>query len=549
MFGDVHASIEPLKQYFSENPIREDEAYIFTGDYFDRGLDNISVFNFLKDLINKKNFIFLIGNHEDRLYKYACGEEFKIDYDIKKTIDELEVINLSKSEIRGFIKSLSQISYITFRDKTYIISHGGISYFPSKPLEFYSTNSFVYGIDKYEVNIDQIYDDYMKKNDEKVYQIHGHRNHFKVGVMDYEFSYNLDDNIENGGNLVILNIDDKGRIDYTKIQNKKFNENLQEETDCYNLICDLRKSKYVYEKDLGNNIFSFNFTKEAFYNKTWNDLTTTARGLFVDVDKYKVVARSYEKFFKINERIETKIEQLEKSLVFPINVYVKYNGFLGILSVLNDELFFATKSSNTGDYVEYFKNIFYKKFNEEERNVIKNYIKENNVSLVFEVLDPVNDSHIIYYEEEDIILLDIIYNLVQFKTVPYTELEKVRNDLNLKIKTRAFILNNQEEFKKMSEEVVTDGYQYDSEYIEGFVLEDSNKFMVKIKTRYYSDWKFLRSRMEEALKNNNFKPVGKSDLENTFMKYLENKYYNRDCNIDEVKIVKEREEFLKSTND
>lgn len=49
-------------------------------------------------------------------------------------------------------------------------------------------------------------------------------------------------------------------------------------------------------------------------------------------EKYKVVARAYEKFFSVNEREETKFDTLQRTLKFPVAAYVKENGFLGIVS-------------------------------------------------------------------------------------------------------------------------------------------------------------------------------------------------------------------------
>jgi tRNA splicing ligase len=42
---------------------------------------------------------------------------------------------------------------------------------------------------------------------------------------------------------------------------------------------------------------SLNFTRDAFFDKEWNDLTVRARGLFVNTVTKEIVARSYEKFF------------------------------------------------------------------------------------------------------------------------------------------------------------------------------------------------------------------------------------------------------------
>ena len=160
IIGDIHGSYTALKTYFNKYPVIPQDFYIFVGDYFDRSIENYQTFKYLKELMEHKNMIFLVGNHEDKLYKYACDDEFKMDYDIKNTIEEFEQKELKKSEIRGFIKKLSQLAYITFNGKSYLITHGGIPYIPEKPLDFYSTNTFIYGIDKYDVDIDKIYNEY-----------------------------------------------------------------------------------------------------------------------------------------------------------------------------------------------------------------------------------------------------------------------------------------------------------------------------------------------------------------------------------------------------
>ena len=51
VIGDVHGCYLPLKEFFDKNPINENELYIFTGDYFDRGFENIDVFNFIRENI------------------------------------------------------------------------------------------------------------------------------------------------------------------------------------------------------------------------------------------------------------------------------------------------------------------------------------------------------------------------------------------------------------------------------------------------------------------------------------------------------------------
>ena len=542
IIGDIHGSATALKTYFTKYPISEKDYYIFCGDYFDRGTQNYQTFKFLSELMTNKNMTFLIGNHEDKLYKYACDDEFKMDYDIKNTIEEFEMNHLKKSEIRRFIKNLSQLALITFKDKTYLITHGGLPYIPNKSLDFYSTNSFVYGIDKYETDIDKIYNEFMQTANNKIYQVHGHRNFYKNKFDKYEYSINLEGDIEHGGNLRILTLTNNN-YKYTEIKNTIYNPNLIEETNIYNLVENLRNNKYVFEKDLGNNISSFNFTKEAFYNKMWDKETTKARGLFIDTKNYKIVARSYNKFFKVDERKETTLDSLKENLIFPVNFYLKYNGFLGILSVYNDELFFASKSTNAGDYVEYFKNIFYKKYSNKQIEVLKDKLTKENLSAVFEVIDPFNDPHIIEYQEENLVLLDLIKNTTNFEKISYPDLQIFAQNNNISVKELAYAASNIDEFMSIYDKITAPNYKYKDSYIEGFVIEDANAFMIKTKTAYYDKWKYLRNKMENALKNNKFNTKSNNELEISFLNYLKEKYQDKKIDLESINIIQERHNF------
>ena len=62
---------------------------------------------------------------------------------------------------------------------------------------------------------------------------------------------------------------------------------------------ELKNSPLVREKDLGNGVRSYNFTRDAFFNAEWNETTERARGIFCDEDTERVVARSFDKFFAI----------------------------------------------------------------------------------------------------------------------------------------------------------------------------------------------------------------------------------------------------------
>jgi predicted MPP superfamily phosphohydrolase len=79
IFGDIHGCYDPLKEYFDKNPFNENYNYIFCGDYLDRGPQNKEVLEFLISLKDKKNCVFLEGNHERWLRIYS-QKDYDMDY-------------------------------------------------------------------------------------------------------------------------------------------------------------------------------------------------------------------------------------------------------------------------------------------------------------------------------------------------------------------------------------------------------------------------------------------------------------------------------------
>ena len=254
----------------------------------------------------------------------------------------------------------------------------------------------------------------------------------------------------------------------------------------------LDSDKRIIKKELSDGIISYNFSRDVFFKKDWDDITTKARGLFYNKNIKKIIARSYDKFFNIGEK--ESVEQIINKVKYPVNVYVKYNGFLGIVGYNNenDELFVASKSTNTGDFADIFNTILKNKIGKREK-YLKRYLKKNNVSIVFEVIDPTKDPHIIEYKESDIIVLDIIYNTPNYIKKPYAHLVKISNLLKLPYKRSVKELNSNKEFKEYYDTINNKAFRTQEEgYIEGFIFEDAVGYMVKFKSHFYNYWKRIR---------------------------------------------------------
>ena len=248
---------------------------------------------------------------------------------------------------------------------------------------------------------------------------------------------------------------------------------------------------YLKKKKFENNISSFNFSERVFYDKVWNSLTKKARGLFINTRENKVILRGYDKFFNILERRETEWDSLRSKLQFPVTSYKKYNGFLGLLGVNNNELLFASKSTINSTFSNYFKNIFEQMYPSSDK--IKDYIIKNNATFVFEVIDPVNDPHIIEYDKPFIVLLDIIDNDLNYSKLPYEEMCKVAQSLGIKYyKEKLNTSLTFDEYYNFINDLIISS-KWDNKYIEGVVSEDSTGYMIKAKTLYYNFWKEVRS--------------------------------------------------------
>lgn len=546
IFGDIHGCYEPLKEYLDgvngfvynnqEVKLPEDEMFIFTGDYVDRGIQNKEVMELLCKLVDLPNTLFLPGNHEEWIRMFAFGhidsirsKEFR-----NKTMYELK--DIPHTQIANFVRKLGQMAYFTYDNVTYFATHGGVPFIPQN-LMLVANDQFIHGVGTYAFDIDKQYSENSKallecmpgyeKND-IVVQIHGHRNTFGIKIDEYPYSYNLEGRIEFGGDLRIVTLEHNKEPQCHYIKNNVYNtEEVVEYVDrplveIDNMVEYLRNHKYIRETDLGDGISSFNFTRDAFYDKHWDDATVTARGLFIDTNTGNVVARAYNKFFNINERPETKMISVRNKLEAHGSAiaYKKYNGYLGILSFYNGELHFHSKSTDKGQFADWFKEIFMNTVASDNIDKITNYLKNNKLSMVFEVIDPINDPHIIKNDKQEIVLLDMIDNTLEYSKIDYESLCNAGKCFGLKVKE---IIAEFKDFRSLMQFWLnhTDENNMEDNDIEGVVIEIGN-FMTKMKFTYYNFWKMCRKLADQAKNKRNIK-LGSlyNDTSNYFWKWLQ----------------------------
>lgn len=575
IFGDIHGCYAPLDTFFKEHPFREDAAYVFTGDYLDRGVQNKEVAEFLLKIYNNKNVLLLEGNHERWLRMYAEGEpkyltpeetemlkpyvgkEFwnkqaKIHIRNRgfrqKTAPQLDGFN--KKDLKQLCRRFGQMAYFSFRGKNYYISHGGT---PMLPSIFVPTETYIGGTGRYE-DVDSLYQNWDLHRGEDDVLVHAHRNVFKYDAKINSKCYNLCDDIEYGEYLRILELAGDGSVTVLKYKNDIFDPELAEERKKKNeikqsfseneLINQLNSTTLVHKKELSDGIVSYNFTRTAFEGNHWNQLTVLARGLFVKDDK--VVARSYDKFFNWGENDTVTSRALHDKLVFPVRAYRKENGFLAIISSFKNHLMPCSKSTNSGDFVGYIKEQL-TLLPKGTKDKMYAYSKEHDCSFVFECIDPVNDPHIVRYQFPHLVLLDIIKNDFTMQKLPYDGadghcLRSVATDMGLEFKAHDYTFYSWQElfnFVKEQNNIFTPW----EPFIEGWVFEDANGYMVKYKTPTYRWWKRNRSILEKMQHRHEVKPVYAAEEDVLLFELLDR--LEKEGRLDTMNILDVQKEFYK----
>ena len=496
--GDIHGCATVLKEYLKN--FKDDEMYIFLGDYIDRGVENKEVLEIMMELQKKENVITLEGNHECHLRKWientpAWSSEFN-----ENTAEQIKGID--KRGVKEFCRNLRACAYYKFDNKIVFCCHGGISNIPSENPTFISTTEMIKGTGNYqdgEMVMNSFYKAFENSSIYSFYQVHGHRNIKHVAIQENSACFNLEGSVEFGGNLRTLRLSHEDGFIGTEYKNFVFikgeKTEITDDIDVADLVKCLRSNKYIAEKVFGN-ISSFNFTRDAFENNVWDTQTTKARGLFINTETNEIVNRGYDKFFLINQRPETQYGVLKETLSFPITVDVKEDGFLGLLGYdkEKDKMVFCSKSCVEGSlHADIFKEIFEKTVSASGKRKIEDYLRNNNKTIIFEVISPDKDPHIIEYLNSKIVMLDIVDRAVAFNRIPYDSLLRFGIIFGVPVKKRACTLNNWEEFDKWYKEVNAEDYKYNNLDIEGFVLTDANGFMLKQKTKYFEKWKAYRN--------------------------------------------------------
>ena len=485
---------------------------------------------------------------------------------IKRTYPQIK--DIDKTEIRRFCDRLAQMSYFTFNGHDYLVTHGGV---PCMPTMKTQTIELIKGVGKYEDHdkIDKQFNENEEKNKTWTVQIHGHRNIMRVPVVSNEnMTFNLEGQVEFGGHLRIVELGDfpNGHWNIVEIKNETYDipeVKEEEEKSDIELLKEMYDSKWVQVKPLKDNVISFNFTRDAFEKDKWDTITTKARGLFVDKTDGHIVGRSFDKFFNYHQHETTEPAYMKEHIKWPLIGYKKENGFLGIVSKDRNGVHFFTKSSDEGDYVNWFIGCLCDNYNIQlekgqytsafvsyrhrytdiynlpiqteseqfdkdcvlgllriELEHILDPLLEEGYSYVFECIDKDNDPHIIKYKGNNVYLLEVFKNQLKEEHVDWHTLNQISDKLQVPCKSQLLRFNTWEEFEEWKDKFRQGVTQWDCKH-EGYVFEDQNGYRVKFKSSFYNFWKQMRALKDVLVGGRTNKKVYKTKEEIQVVKLME----------------------------
>ncbi|TCN58732.1 2'-5' RNA ligase [Flavobacterium circumlabens] len=290
------------------------------------------------------------------------------------------------------------------------------------------------------------------------------------------------------------------------------------------LLKEMITKNYVkVNKHPEHDLYIYNYTQNAQFERVWNEVTLACRGLILDQND-NVIARPFPKFFNLGE-MENQV--LPDST---FEVYDKMDGSLGILYWINDVPFMASRGSFASDQSDKANEMLHGKY----RNSWS--FLDKTKTYLFEIIYPQNRIVLDYGVAEELVLLAI----VDIKTGVEFPLE----DIGFPVV---------EKYDGIKDIMTLKGLDVNNK--EGFIIKYANNFRVKIKFEEYlrlhrivtqvsnvNIWEYLKTNqpMEEILERVpdeffDWVKQTKGDLENQYS-VIENQCKN------DFKILESRKE-------
>ena len=202
----------------------------------------------------------------------------------------------------------------------------------------------------------------------------------------------------------------------------------------------------------------YNYSRKAQYEKVWDNITKSCRGLVLD-NNGNVIAKTFDKFFNLEEHSSEEIPNED------FEVYEKLDGSLGILFWYQGKWILASKGSFTSSQSVKGKQILSEKYNVEP--IPKGY------STLVEIIYPENRIVCNYGDDEVLVVLSMISS-ANGKELDYDSLLKINEETGLPVVKK---YDGLKDYKTLKSTISKDR--------EGYVIKFRSGLRVKIKGEDY----------------------------------------------------------------
>jgi serine/threonine protein phosphatase 1 len=128
VIGDIHGGLKGLKQAISLANVTQNDKLIFLGDYVDGWSESPQVLDFLIELQNQQNCIFIRGNHDDLLQEWLINKTQNYDWFLhggEATVNAYKGID--EQTIQKHIEFLKQLRNYYIDEENRLFVHAGFT--------------------------------------------------------------------------------------------------------------------------------------------------------------------------------------------------------------------------------------------------------------------------------------------------------------------------------------------------------------------------------------------------------------------------------------
>ncbi len=458
VFGDLHGVWEETKKAIDELRL---DYYVFLGDLNDRGPDLIKILEFIRS--NPGRAFVLEGNHEHKLKRWLKGNRVSVAASLQITVDSLAVYNADqKRDLYHWIMALPAIIKLPMN---YVGVHAGFD--PTKPLSLqkYATCLWIrtYGGKKFDDKDQPLWFKHEMHEDLKAQTIlFGHNVLDEIYVAPNVRA--LDGGAVYGQDLRVCVIDtntQKEEIVSYKCK-KYFDKSKEDASFVFSKRDALVHAGYLGKSEL-EDLVLYNYTDKCTFERSWSKLTLGARGTIYNKKTGEVVAKTFDKFFNLNETEDTQFGNLPMHLGY--QVFEKLDGSLGNLYKNNDKYAVATRGS------------FYSDQAKKATQMLDKYNLTNvpkNVSLTFEIIYPENEIIVPYGDREGLTVIGGFNNKTG-EELPWDKVVKIAKQAGFPVAaTYNYTIEEIQELAKTMPHT-----------FEGWVVRFENGLRVKVKVHEY----------------------------------------------------------------